>query len=175
MEVKCVFKVLERECELLPQMFPVLAGISGYSRINTWERQEQAARRHRRTDDLARTAFTSSSMSRNSRCRRQRQRIRTMTAVHDAPKDTFSKDEEARLQHVFDLLHLFYHRSKNQHRRSVWWRHFCIFRKQLDTLLTDVRLLNQYQQRTWPARRRRLTIPRYALGFSNGCVSGKAF
>ena len=40
------------------------------------------------------------------------------------------------LQHLSSLLHLFHHRNHNQHRRSPWYRHFSIFRRQL-TRLTD--------------------------------------
>ncbi|KAK3659619.1 Ribonuclease MRP protein subunit rmp1 [Elasticomyces elasticus] len=46
-----------------------------------------------------------------------------------------SKEDLERLRHLSDLLHLFYHRNHNQHRRSTWWRAFSIFRKQLRTLL----------------------------------------
>jgi ribonuclease MRP protein subunit RMP1 len=45
--------------------------------------------------------------------------------------------------HLSDLLHLFNHRNKNQHRRSVWWRHFAVFRKQLDDLASDVKSLRE--------------------------------
>jgi len=60
-----------------------------------------------------------------------------------AMKVTFTKDEQEKLQHLSDLLHLFYHRNKNQHRRSVWWRHFSIFRKQVNALLVDVVSFNE--------------------------------
>ncbi|KAK4621460.1 hypothetical protein CLAFUW4_07141 [Fulvia fulva] len=48
-----------------------------------------------------------------------------------------SHADQAELRHLADLLHLFHHRNKNQHRRSVWWRHFSIFRKQLSALVND--------------------------------------
>ncbi|KAK5723060.1 Ribonuclease MRP protein subunit rmp1 [Elasticomyces elasticus] len=46
-----------------------------------------------------------------------------------------SREDLERLRHLSDLLHLFYHRNHNQHRRSTWWRAFSIFRKQLRSLL----------------------------------------
>ena len=55
----------------------------------------------------------------------------------------FSKDELESLEHLSDLLHLFYHRNKNQHRRSIWWRHFAIFRRQLNGLIEEVRSLHE--------------------------------
>ena len=51
------------------------------------------------------------------------------------------KDGVALIQ-LSDLLHQFYHRNKNQHRRSVWWRHFQIFRKQLQKVSIEVRTLH---------------------------------
>lgn len=58
----------------------------------------------------------------------------------------FSKDDQSTLQHLSDLLHLFHHRNKNQHRRSIWWRHFSIFRRQMNLLLKDVISLNEVPQ-----------------------------
>ena len=49
-----------------------------------------------------------------------------------------SSDNLATLKHLSDLLHLFNHRNKNQHRRSIWFRHFSTFRKQLNTLVQDI-------------------------------------
>ncbi|KAK4899218.1 Ribonuclease MRP protein subunit rmp1 [Elasticomyces elasticus] len=54
-----------------------------------------------------------------------------------------SKEDLERLRHFSDLLHLFYHRNHNQHRRSTWWRAFSIFRKQLRTLLGHLDSLQQ--------------------------------
>ncbi|EME43494.1 hypothetical protein DOTSEDRAFT_174354 [Dothistroma septosporum NZE10] len=51
--------------------------------------------------------------------------------------------DQAELQHLADILHLFHHRNKNQHRRSIWWRHFSVFRKQLSSLVTDLGHLNE--------------------------------
>lgn len=47
------------------------------------------------------------------------------------------------LQHLSNLLHLFHHRSKNQHRHSIWWRHFSIFRQQLKKLITEITALKE--------------------------------
>ena len=55
----------------------------------------------------------------------------------------FSKDDQGSLQHLSDLLHLFNHRNINQHRRSVWWRHFAVFRRHLNSIVEDVRKLNE--------------------------------
>lgn len=48
-----------------------------------------------------------------------------------------SKDDLALLTHLSSLLHLLHHRNKNQHRRSVWYRHLSLFRRHLSHLLTD--------------------------------------
>lgn len=53
-----------------------------------------------------------------------------------------SKEDEEALQHLSDLLHLFHHRNKNQHRRSIWWRHFQVFRKQMKNVTHDIKDLN---------------------------------
>ena len=50
---------------------------------------------------------------------------------------SLSKESLDQLNHFSILLHLFYHRNKNQHRRSTWWRHFSIFRRHLSHLLSD--------------------------------------
>jgi hypothetical protein len=36
------------------------------------------------------------------------------------------------------ILHLLHHRSKNQHRRSTWYRHFNTFRKQVRVLIDEL-------------------------------------
>lgn len=38
------------------------------------------------------------------------------------------------LQNLHHIVHLVYHRNKNQHRRSLWWRHLNSFRRNLRTL-----------------------------------------
>lgn len=55
----------------------------------------------------------------------------------------FSESDRETLRHLSDLLHLFHHRNKNQHRRSIWWRHFSTFRKQINGLLQEVALLSE--------------------------------
>lgn len=49
-----------------------------------------------------------------------------------------SAEKLKRLHDTEVLLHLFQHRNKNQHRRSIWWRQFSIFRRQLKHLLHDI-------------------------------------
>lgn len=50
---------------------------------------------------------------------------------------TPSPEEVAQLTHLSSLLHLLHHRNKNQHRRSIWYRHFSLFRRHLAALLAD--------------------------------------
>jgi len=52
-----------------------------------------------------------------------------------------SKDDLALLTHLSNLLHLLHHRNKNQHRRSPWYRHFSLFRRNLTALLSDYTLI----------------------------------
>lgn len=54
-----------------------------------------------------------------------------------------SKESEESIERLADLLHLFHHRNKNQHRRSIWWRSFQIFRRQINAYLTDIKSLNE--------------------------------
>ncbi|WPH00835.1 ribonuclease MRP protein subunit rmp1-like protein [Acrodontium crateriforme] len=53
-----------------------------------------------------------------------------------------SSEEQTTLKHLGDLLQLFHHRNNNQHRRSIWWRHFSTFRRQLTQLNQDITQLN---------------------------------
>lgn len=55
----------------------------------------------------------------------------------------FTKEDLSKLEHLSDLLHLFHHRNKNQHRRSIWWRHFSTFRKQLNALVYEIQSLHE--------------------------------
>lgn len=57
-------------------------------------------------------------------------------------RDSFAVEEQKTLQHLSDMLHLFHHRNKNQHRHSLWWRHFSVFRRQLNYLVKDIAQLN---------------------------------
>ncbi|KAF2768475.1 hypothetical protein EJ03DRAFT_257773, partial [Teratosphaeria nubilosa] len=54
-----------------------------------------------------------------------------------------SEEDWQTLQHLSDLLHIFHHRNKNQHRRSTWWRHFSIFRRQLTCLGNEMTSLHE--------------------------------
>ena len=54
-----------------------------------------------------------------------------------------SKTDVEHLQHLLDILHLFHHRNKNQHRRSIWWRYFSTFRRQLNALVVEARRLHE--------------------------------
>ncbi len=55
----------------------------------------------------------------------------------------FSASDLKSLQHLSGLLYLFHHRNKNQHRRSIWWRHFSTFRRQLNNLVSEVQSLHE--------------------------------
>ena len=54
-----------------------------------------------------------------------------------------STQDQTQLQYLSDLSHLFNHRNHNQHRRSVWWRHFSTFRKQLTLLARAYKSLGE--------------------------------
>ncbi|KJX99504.1 hypothetical protein TI39_contig355g00018 [Zymoseptoria brevis] len=45
---------------------------------------------------------------------------------------------QTKLHHLTSLLHLFHHRNLNQHRRSLWWRAFSLFRRELLHLTTSI-------------------------------------
>ncbi|PPJ50729.1 hypothetical protein CBER1_08131 [Cercospora berteroae] len=55
---------------------------------------------------------------------------------------TISPPNLSHLTHLSFLLHLLHHRNKNQHRHSIWFRHFCTFRQNLSILLRDLETLN---------------------------------
>ncbi|EGP84885.1 uncharacterized protein MYCGRDRAFT_94946 [Zymoseptoria tritici IPO323] len=63
---------------------------------------------------------------------------------------------QTKLHHLSSLLHLFAHRNKNQHRRSIWWHPFSLFRRELLHLTTSI---TQYTllPTTHLARTRKLT------------------
>jgi ribonuclease MRP protein subunit RMP1 len=50
---------------------------------------------------------------------------------------TLSRDHHDELQRLRQLLHLLFHRNKNQHRRSAWWRFFAGFRRELGRFLDE--------------------------------------
>jgi hypothetical protein len=58
------------------------------------------------------------------------QKSSTMSITTPSPL-SLSKESIDKLVHLTTLLHLFHHRNHNQHRRSIWWRHFCLFRREL--------------------------------------------
>jgi ribonuclease MRP protein subunit RMP1 len=41
------------------------------------------------------------------------------------------------LEYLSNLLQLFNHRNKNQHRRNIWWRHFSTFRRNLSETIRE--------------------------------------
>ena len=47
------------------------------------------------------------------------------------------EDKLHELKQLHNLLHLFHHRNKNQHRRSIWWRSFESFRRELGRVLDE--------------------------------------
>lgn len=55
-----------------------------------------------------------------------------------SPVLQLSAEQIEELQHLSDIVHLFQHRNKNQHRRSVWWRHFSVFKKGLNSIASCV-------------------------------------
>nr|POE90350.1 ribonuclease mrp protein subunit rmp1 [Quercus suber] len=57
-------------------------------------------------------------------------------------RDSITPEDQKNLQHSSSILHLFHHRNKNQHRHSLWWRHFSVFRRQLNYLVKDAIELN---------------------------------
>lgn len=63
------------------------------------------------------------------------------------------------LTHLSSLLHLLHHRNHNQHRRSVWYRHFSTFRTHLDTLIWHISVL-RVEPSTFAAKHRKKTTDR---------------
>lgn len=63
-------------------------------------------------------------------------------AKFNLPKSLFKTSSEARQQLVTHLriLHLLHHRSKNQHGRSHWYRHFNKLRRETKALCRDLQL-----------------------------------
>ncbi|KAI5259411.1 hypothetical protein E4T42_00082 [Aureobasidium subglaciale] len=66
-----------------------------------------------------------------------------ITKLSDLPSLKLpSSSQTADLQHLHTLMHLLHHRNHNQHRRSTWYRHFNIFRRHLQTILTHLTALS---------------------------------
>lgn len=59
-----------------------------------------------------------------------------------ASRADISADGLNSLRKTRDLLQLLAHRNKNQHRRSVWWRHLSHFRSELRLLVSDLSILS---------------------------------
>lgn len=72
---------------------------------------------------------------------------------------SFPREYQETLNHLVDILHLFHHRSKNQHRHSIWWRHFCIFRRQLSFLTKDISQLHSTPTTHLARTRKKLQEP----------------
>ena len=57
--------------------------------------------------------------------------------LHFSHPPFLQADNLREFKQLQNLLHLFYHRNKNQHRRSIWWRSFASFRREVGHLLDD--------------------------------------
>ena len=55
-------------------------------------------------------------------------------------RQTLSKADLEELDQLSTMLQAMHRRNKNQHRRSHWYRHFDHFRRQLQHLLSDIKL-----------------------------------
>ncbi|EMC97400.1 hypothetical protein BAUCODRAFT_106861 [Baudoinia panamericana UAMH 10762] len=90
--------------------------------------------------------------------------------------DLSSADAE-RIDHIANILHLFHHRNKNQHRRSVWWRHFSLFRKQLNLVRLDVENLTEMPKTHVDKRRKNYwseaLVPIWQRAFSQLTAEGR--
>lgn len=60
----------------------------------------------------------------------------TGSAMPTAPP-RLKPHELAELTTFGDILHLVHHRNLNQHRHSIWWRSFSVFRRELSHLLSE--------------------------------------
>jgi hypothetical protein len=56
------------------------------------------------------------------------------TAVHELRMSSTVKD----LSSISIILSAAHHRNKNQHRIAKWWKSFCILRRNLDKLITEL-------------------------------------
>ncbi|EME81974.1 uncharacterized protein MYCFIDRAFT_18376, partial [Pseudocercospora fijiensis CIRAD86] len=74
------------------------------------------------------------------------------------------------------LLHLFHHRNKNQHRRSHWYKHMNTFRRQLQSLLSDLKTLNSVPSTHTSARLefwREVMVSKWQFAFSQVVADGR--
>lgn len=72
-----------------------------------------------------------------------------------------SRDSLEQLTHLSALLHLLHHRNKNQHRRSIWYRHFSLFRRHLSHLLTDYTFLSSQPATNLEKTRKKAREPEF--------------
>lgn len=57
--------------------------------------------------------------------------------MSDTSRVRLSSQAYSDLNHLSSIFHLTHHRNHNQHRRSLWYRHFSVLRRQLGRLLED--------------------------------------
>lgn len=64
------------------------------------------------------------------------------TPMLEVPSSLLKPSSETQQQLLthFRLLHLLHHRSKNQHKRSLWYRHFDIFRREVKILCKELQI-----------------------------------
>lgn len=58
--------------------------------------------------------------------------------LKEGPKAEPANDQRGEIQNLSRLSNMLYHRNKNQHRRSHWWRHFNVFRRQLKSISIEL-------------------------------------
>lgn len=51
--------------------------------------------------------------------------------VHNIDIEAFSSE--------LDVIHLLYHRNRNQHRRSIWWKHFSMLKRRSNLVVQLIR------------------------------------
>ncbi|KAF2147501.1 uncharacterized protein K452DRAFT_314638 [Aplosporella prunicola CBS 121167] len=78
----------------------------------------------------------------------------------------------ADLKTLSDLLHLVFHRNKNQHRLSFWWRGFSTFRREYQHLLAEYEASKSSKTAKKRARARldtwtQFRVPQWYLSFTH--------
>jgi hypothetical protein len=56
----------------------------------------------------------------------------------DGRKVNITITQYTSIQRSSEILHLFYHRNKNQHRPSKWWRWLALLKRNVDKILTEI-------------------------------------
>lgn len=56
------------------------------------------------------------------------------------------QQQQSRLEKLFSTIHLIYHRNKNQHGKTAWWKWLSILRRSLLKLLSAPRNNNEQRQ-----------------------------